>query len=48
VERVTPLLLAQARARLLGIDDSPVTGRVQKALERLRQRLPGSVFAELG
>jgi RNA polymerase sigma-70 factor (ECF subfamily) len=34
-------------ARLLGIDDSSVTRRYQKALERLRQRLAGSVFEEL-
>lgn len=34
-------------ARLLGIDDSSVTRRYQKALERLRKRLAGSVFEEL-
>jgi RNA polymerase sigma factor (sigma-70 family) len=34
-------------ARLLGIDDSSVTRRFQKAIERLRVRLPGSVFEEL-
>lgn len=34
-------------ARMLGIDDSSVTRRFQKALERLRVRLPGSVFEEL-
>lgn len=34
-------------ARLLGIDDSSVTRRYQRALERLRQRLPDSVLAEL-
>ncbi len=34
-------------ARLLGVDDATATRRYQKALERMRQALPGSIFAEL-
>ncbi|MBL8755782.1 MAG: sigma-70 family RNA polymerase sigma factor [Planctomycetes bacterium] len=34
-------------ARQLGVDDATVTRRYQKALERLRQSLPESIFAEL-
>jgi RNA polymerase sigma factor (sigma-70 family) len=34
-------------ARQLGIDDSMVTRRYQKALQHLRERLPDSVFADL-
>ncbi len=34
-------------ARLLGVDDATVTRRYQKALERMREALPGSIFAEL-
>lgn len=34
-------------ARLLGVDDATVTRRYQKALERMRQALPESIFAEL-
>ena len=34
-------------ARLLGVDDSVVTRRYQRALQRLRELLPGSVFDEL-
>jgi RNA polymerase sigma factor (sigma-70 family) len=34
-------------ARLLGVDDSAVTRRYQRALQRLRTALPDSVLAEL-
>lgn len=34
-------------ARMLGVDDSVVTRRFQKALLRLRDLLPGSVFDEM-
>ncbi len=35
-------------ARLLGVDDSAVTRRYQRALQRLKDALPDSVLAELG
>lgn len=34
-------------AKMLGIDDSAVTRRFQKALQTLRERLPGSLFDEM-
>ncbi|MCU0864063.1 MAG: sigma-70 family RNA polymerase sigma factor [Planctomycetes bacterium] len=34
-------------ARMLGIDDSAVTRRFQRAMQRLRDLLPGSVFDEM-
>jgi RNA polymerase sigma factor (sigma-70 family) len=35
-------------ARLLGVPDSTVTRRFQRALERLRAALPDSIFSDLG
>ena len=34
-------------AKMLGVDDSAVTRRFQRALQRLRELLPGSLFDEM-